>query len=121
MTQAALIAAENVGAAVAAATTGGNRVVDKVVYQPSNNSLLITCGPLTLAVDVKSIPGLTVLSREALEQVELSASGATIMIESSNIYIEAATLVLSQLDRIIKSKKTGNLIMDFLQKPPRST
>ena len=64
---------------------------------------------------LKSIPELAAIPRDEMHLITLSAGGATIMIESANVYIELAALMLSELERTIKNNKPGNLIIDFLQ------
>lgn len=107
--------ADPVGAAIETAVRSRRRVVDSLSYEPASDTLVVGCGPLTLSIDIKSIPELAGIPRDEVRLITLSAGGATIMIESANVYIKSAALMLSELERIIKNNKPGNLIIDILQ------
>jgi|SRR5215510_14695055 len=112
----ALVAAEDVATAVARAARAGERVVDDISYQPANNILKLVCGPLALHIDVRTIPELSGIPPEELQFVELSPAGTTIQIEKLNIYIEAASVVLEELQRLSTMKTSDGIIVDYLQK-----
>ena len=52
--------------------------------------------------------------------IELSPGGTTIQLEKLNIYIEAATLVLEEIDRLFNRKDDGGLIMNSLKRRRRT-
>jgi hypothetical protein len=112
---------EDAANAVANAAKAGARVVDKVSYREADNTLLITCGPLSLVVDVRSIPELSGIPVDEIRFVELSPGGTTIQIEKLDIYIEAASLVLDEINRISGRKGSNGLIVDSLQKTRKTT
>lgn len=108
---------EDVANAVASAAKAGERVVDKISYQQTDNTLLIECGVLSLSVPISSIPELSGIPVDEMRLIELSPGGTTIQLEKLNIYIEAASLVLEEISRLFARKSGGGgLILDFLQK-----
>jgi hypothetical protein len=115
-----LVASEDVANAVARAAQAGERVVDQVSYQQSDNTLRVVCGPVALLIDVSTIPELSGIPTEELSLVELSPAGTTIQIENLGIYIEAASLVLEELQRLSKMKTSNGIIVDYLQRNHKS-
>lgn len=101
--------------AIEAAVKAGRRIVDKIAYDPLDDCVLVTCGQLTLSIKVALIPEIASLPREQIRGIELSASGASIIIKSADIYIEAAALVLTELERMLKAPHDGNIILAFLR------
>lgn len=112
----ALVAPEEVANAVARAAQAGERVVDEISYQRSDNILKLVCGPLALLIDVSTVPELSDIPPEELQLVELSPAGTTIQIEKLDIYIETASLVLEELQRLSTMKTSSGLIVDYLQR-----
>jgi hypothetical protein len=115
-----LVASEDVANAVARAAQAGERVVDQVSYQQSDNTLRVVCGPVALLIDVSTIPELSGIPTEELSLVELSPAGTTIQIENLGIYIEAASLVLEELQRLSTMKTSNGIIVDYLQRNHKS-
>jgi hypothetical protein len=116
MSQSAPMSDEDVAIAVATAVGAKRRIVDEVSYRASDHTLLVTCGQLTLAIDAESIPEIKSLPRDEFGKVELSASGASIIFEATDVYIESAALVIRELQRMLRVSKPGNLIIDFFTK-----
>ena len=115
-----LVASEDVANAVARAAQAGERVVDQVSYQQSDKTLRVVCGPVALLIDVSTIPELSGIPTEELSLVELSPAGTTIQIENLGIYIEAASLVLEELQRLSTMKTSNGIIVDYLQRNHKS-
>jgi hypothetical protein len=112
----ATVAPEDVANAVARAAQAGERVVDEISFRQLDNTLELLCGPLALLVDVQTIPELSGITPEELQLMELSPAGTTIQIEKLNIYIEAASIVLEELQRLATMKAANGLIVDYLQR-----
>ena len=107
--------ADPVATAIETAVKSRRRLVDSLHYDSVSDTLLVGCGPLTLSINIKSIPELAGIPHDEMSLIKLSAGGATLMIESANVYIELAALILSELEHIVNTNKSGNLIIDILQ------
>ena len=64
-------------------------------------------------IERRLIPELDNVPTSDLDLVQLSASGATIVLEKHDIYIEAASLVAGAIEAI-RDRKTGGLLMDLM-------
>jgi hypothetical protein len=111
--------AEDVTTAVANAARAGERVIDKISYRQSDNTLQIKCGALSLSIRINSIPELSGIPADEMKLIELSPGGTTIELEKLNIYIEGATVVLDEVNRLLGRKDSGGLILDSLKRNRR--
>jgi hypothetical protein len=111
---------EDVANAVANAARSGARVVDEISYRQSDNVLQIECGALSLFIKINSIPELAGIPTDEMQLIELSPGGTTIQLEKLNIYIEAASLVVEEINRLLSRKDGGGLILDSLKKNHRT-
>ena len=109
----ALMVSEKVANAVANAVSDGRRIVDTIEYIKDTDSVLFFCGQFGITIERSSIPELRDIPQTAMETVTLSASGSTLIIESDNIYIEAAGIIAGAIENLHVSKH-GNLILDLL-------
>ncbi len=99
--------ATDIATAVANAARAGERVIDKVSYRKSSNTLHIECGVLSLSIKVSSIPELSGIPAEEMELIELSPGGTTIELGKRNIYIEGASVVLDETGRLLARRDSG--------------
>ncbi len=106
-------AAEIAAQIIENASKEGRRIIDGADYNRASHALVVRCGPLSLAIDIKSIPELAGVSPDDLSDVALSPGGATIKLEKHNIYIEAASLVVESVNDL-SQKRAGGLIMELL-------
>jgi hypothetical protein len=111
--------AEDVATAIANAAKAGARVIDKISYRQSDNTLQIECGALSLSIKISSIPELSGIPADEMQLIELSPGGTTIELEKLNIYIEGATVVLDEINRLLSRRDSGGLILDSLKKNRR--
>jgi hypothetical protein len=111
--------AEDVATAVANAAQAGERVIDKISYRQSDNTLQIECGALSLSIKINSIPELSGIPADEMQLIELPPGGTTIELEKLNIYIEGATVVLDEIHRLLGRKDSGGLILDSLKRNRR--
>jgi hypothetical protein len=100
--------------AVAGASRSGKRLVDRVKYLPETDQILIVCLPLAFLISRKSVTELSNLNQNQIENINLSASGATIKIPEADVYIEAASLIASHLYELKMTGK-GGLIIDLMK------
>jgi hypothetical protein len=114
---ASLVISGHISAAVAHAVANGRRIVDAAFYIKSIDVVVLFCSPFAVAIDRNLIPELQKVPQDAMETLALSASGASVMIESHNVYIESAGLVAEFIGSIRSKKISGGLILDLLQGP----
>jgi hypothetical protein len=117
MTDASLVISEQIGAAVVHAVAEGRRIVDAAFYDKAGDTVILFCSPFAVAIERNLIPELQKIPQDAMETIALSASGATVMIESHNVYIESIGLVAEFIGSIRSKKISGGLILDLLQGP----
>jgi hypothetical protein len=111
----ALLISKQVADAVAHAVADGRRVIDAALYNRPTDAIVLLCHPFAVMVDRALIPELRTVPHDAMETIALSPSGATLMIESHNIYIEAAGLVAEFIMAMRQDKNKGGLILDLLR------
>jgi hypothetical protein len=114
---ASLVISGQISAAVAHSVAAGRRIVDAAFYNKSADLVIVLCSPFVVTIDRNLIPELKKVPQDAMETLALSASGATVMIESHNVYIESAGLVAEFIGLIRSKKISGGLIFDLLQGP----
>jgi hypothetical protein len=112
---ASLVISGQISAAVAHAVADGRRIVDAAFYNKSADVIILFCSPFAVAIGRNLIPELQNIPQDAMEALALSASGATLIIESHDTYIEAAGLVAEFVKTIRSNKISGGLIFDLLQ------
>lgn len=113
---ASLAISEQVGAAVEHAISDGRRIVDTAFYNRSADALVLFCFPFAIVIGRSLVPELQNIAQDAMETLSISPSGSTLVIESQNIYIETAGLVMAFIASIRAKKVNGGLLFDLLQR-----
>jgi len=112
---ASLAISEQIGVAVEHAIVDGRRIIEAAFYNRSADVLVLVCSPFAVVIGRGLVPELQNISQDAMETLYLSPSGATLIIESQNVYIETAGLVMAFIASIREKKMSGGLILDLLQ------
>jgi hypothetical protein len=110
----AQLTSDDVARLVAARVAAGNRVLDGLLYVEALDLFLIHSGRLALLIERNFIDEFRNLPAKNLNQVLLSKSGTSIILDKYNIHIEAAGLMVDYIN-YIKKTGAGGSIMDLLQ------
>ena len=105
---------DDIALLVSSRAAAGNRVIDGLIYFENGDLFLIYSGRLALLIERKFIDELRDISSGELKQVEVSKSGTSIFLDTYDIHIEAAGLMVDYINHL-KKTKTGGSIMDLLQ------
>jgi hypothetical protein len=90
------------------------QLVDGLTYIALQDILVVKCGSFWIPVNVSSIEELKGIAREELASIRLSPGGASIILDSHDIYIEAAMLVAETIEQVI-SRSEGGLVVELLR------
>lgn len=114
---ASLAISEQIGAAVEHAVSEGRQIANAVFYNKPADAIVLLCFPFAVIMNRNWIPEFQNISPDALETLNLSPSGATLILESENLYIETAGLVMRLIASIRAKKVSGSVLFDLLQAP----
>src|SRR3954468_8118859 len=106
----AQLTSDDIALLVSSRAAAGNRIIDGLMYFENGDLFLIYSGRLALLIERKFIDEFRDISAVELKQVAVSKSGTSIFLDTCDIHIEAAGLMVDYINHL-KKTKTGGSIM----------